>query len=228
MFAGADKSGQTTGCATGTANCDLHSVVDANGFPNTYPLYTPTAAVKDQQLTEATGPDGKCSPTFPGVAAPAGTLCGDYAVNTIQPFTQPYAPGTVVGKRLPLLTSDNIGDHLSAKGVSWAWYSGGWDNAAGNNGRDVKHPLGPGWTNGPTNTATGACVAPTGVNLASGAVFPNCPDALVPVPPSAVQLLRQLRGRDPRPRRPPEGRAAVHARRAERQASGRQLRQARR
>jgi phospholipase C len=31
IFAGADHSGQTTGCATGTADCDLHSVVDANG-----------------------------------------------------------------------------------------------------------------------------------------------------------------------------------------------------
>jgi phospholipase C len=26
----------------------------------------------------------------------------------------------------------NIGDRLSDAGVSWAWYSGGWDNAAGN------------------------------------------------------------------------------------------------
>ncbi len=81
-------------------------------------------------------------------AAPAGTLCGDYAVNTIQPFTQPYSPGTAVGRRLPLLTSDNIGDEMSARHVSWAWYAGGWDNAAGNNGRDAMHPLGAGWTNG--------------------------------------------------------------------------------
>ena len=47
IFANADKSGVTTGCSTGTANCDLHSVVDSNGFPNTYPLYTPTGAVND-------------------------------------------------------------------------------------------------------------------------------------------------------------------------------------
>ena len=43
----------------------------------------------------------------------------------------------LLGRRLPLLTSDNIGDELSAKKVNWAWYSGGWDNAAGNNGRDA-------------------------------------------------------------------------------------------
>ena len=105
IFANADKSGVTSGCATGTANCDLHSVVDANGFPNSsYPLYKPASAVVDGQLTEATNSSGVCSPSYPtgAVAAPAGTLCGDYAVNTTQPLTQPYAPGTAVGRRLPL------------------------------------------------------------------------------------------------------------------------------
>jgi phospholipase C len=176
VFPGADRSGQTTGCATGTANCDLHSVVDSNGMPVTYPYYSPSAGtVKDQQLTEAADPSGRCAPSFAGaVPAPAGTLCGDYAINTIQPFSQPYAPGTEVGKRLPLLHSANIGDALSARGVSWAWYSGGWDNAAGNNGRDRTHPLGAGWTAGPTSTATGTCTGP----VATGAVFPNCPDPL--------------------------------------------------
>ena len=176
IFANADKSGVTSGCATGTANCDLHSVVDANGFPNSsYPLYKPASAVVDGQLTEATNSSGACSPSYPtgAAAAPAGTLCGDYAVNTTQPLTQPYAPGTAIGRRLPLLTSDNIGDDMSAKGVSWAWYSGGWDNAAGNNGRDAMHPLGPGWTNGPVSATS--CADP---NAATNAVFPNCPDKL--------------------------------------------------
>ena len=49
--------------------------------------------------------------------------------------------------------------------MSWAWYSGGWDNADGNvNGR--------GWTNGNT---PGTCTDPQ--HLAT-AVYPNCPDAL--------------------------------------------------
>jgi acid phosphatase len=186
VFANADTSGigpgnPANGCATGTVNCDLHSVVDANGFPNaSYPLYKPASSVVDGQLTEAADSSGNCLPSFPtgAVPAPAGTLCGDYAVNTTQPFTQPYAPGTPVGRRLPLLTSANIGDQLSARRISWAWYSGGWDNAVGNNGRDATHPLGPGWTNGPTNTATGTCTPPAGQTVASGAVFPNCPDAL--------------------------------------------------
>jgi acid phosphatase len=177
VFPDADHSGQTTGCATGTANCDLHSVVDSAGMPVAYPYYSPAAGVTvtDQQLTEAADASSRCAPSFPGAApAPAGTLCGDYAINTIQPFTQPYAPGTMVGKRLPLLHSTNIGDALSAHGVSWVWYSGGWDNAAGNNGRDATHPLGAGWTAGPANTATGTCTGP----VARGAVFPNCPNPL--------------------------------------------------
>jgi acid phosphatase len=176
IFAGADHSGRTTGCATGTADCDLHSAVDANGMPASYPYYTPPAGtVKDQQLTEAADASGHCAPSFAGaVPVPAGTLCGDYAVNTIQPFTQPFTPGTAVGKRLPLLHSANIGDSLSAHGVSWTWYSGGWDNATGNNGRDATHPLGAGWTAGPSGTATGSCTGP----VATGAVFPYCPAPL--------------------------------------------------
>src|SRR5262249_11439610 len=163
-FAGADKSGiapgnPANGCASGTAHCDLHSAVDTNGFPNHYPLYTPTGAVVDGQLTEAAS-GGACQASFPAATAPAGTLCGDYAVTTTQPFTQPFAPGAAVGRRLPLLTSPNIGDELSARDTTWAWYSGGWDNAAGDNGRDPMHPLGPGWTNGPTDTGTGTCKAP--------------------------------------------------------------------
>jgi acid phosphatase len=137
----------------GGAN-DLHSVVDANGMPTAYPLYTPTTdAVKDQALTQA-------------CPAATGITCGDWAVNTIQPTYQPYAPGTADAKKLPPQKHPTIGDRLSAKGVSWAWYSGGWSNAAGNVGA-------PGWTNGAT--AAEGC---TDQNTAANAVWPNCPDKL--------------------------------------------------
>ncbi len=135
----------------GSAN-DLHSIVDANGFPNTYPLYTPTRPVKDSQLTV------KCP------APVAGLVCGDYAVNTTQPWFQPFAPGTANARRLMPLTTPNIGDRLTAAGVDWAWYSGGWSNANGDIG-------GPGWTNG----TVGPCSAPSTI---TGAVFPNCANAL--------------------------------------------------
>ena len=139
---------------------DLHSVVDANGMPNNYPLYTSPldGAVKDGALTASCDPPAGAPPTPPGV------LCGDWAVNTIQPPYQPYAPGTAVSRRLPPQTAPTIGNRLSDAGIDWAWYSGGWSNANG----DVN---GPGWTNG-----TGpACSDP---NALATAVFPNCPDKL--------------------------------------------------
>jgi acid phosphatase len=134
----------------GSAN-DLHSLVDTNGFPNsTYPLYTPTSAVKDGALTVPCG-----SPNS------AGRACGDYAVNTIQPPYQPHGSGA----QLPPQKGATIGDRLSQKGIDWAWYSGGWSNADGEVGA-------PGWTNG---TTPGTCTDP---QTASGSVYPNCPNAL--------------------------------------------------
>ncbi len=147
LWAGADQSGGSN---------DLHSIVDANGFPNaTYPLYHVAAGVtvKDSNLTV------KCNS-----GAPAGLACGDYAVNTTQPWYQPYSPGTADSRRLPPLTNTTIGDELNAKNISWAWYSGGWSNANGVIG-------GPGWTNGDGPT----CIDP---NANTSAVYPNCPDKL--------------------------------------------------
>jgi phospholipase C len=142
-----------TAVQDGSAN-DLHSIVDANGMPNASPLYAPATTVKDQRLTI------KCPPpvTVPNLA------CGDFAVNTTQPFFQPFSPDTAAALRLPPLTNATIGDRLTQAGVDWAWYAGGWSNANG----DVN---GPGWTNG-----TGPkCSDP---NAFTTAVFPNCPDLL--------------------------------------------------
>ena len=143
----------------GSAN-DLHSVVDANAMPTSYPLYASpaTTGLKDTQLTASCNPPAGALPTPPGV------LCGDYAVNTTQPPYQPFAPGTAPSRRLPPQTAPTIGDRLSGAGVDWAWYSGGWSNANGN--IDA-----PGWTNG-----TGPACADS--NALATAVFPNCPDKL--------------------------------------------------
>jgi phospholipase C len=104
-----------------------------------------------------------CSPPAPRPATPAGVVCGDFAVNTTQPFSQPFSPGTAVARRLPPLANPTIGDRLSDKHVDWAWYSGGWSNANGDVG-------GPGWTNG---TNPGVCMDP---QHNPAAVYPNCPD----------------------------------------------------
>lgn len=52
-----------------------------------------------------------------------------FAVNTVQPWTWPYYPGTADSVRLPLLDLTTIGDRLDSANISWAWYSGGWDSA---------------------------------------------------------------------------------------------------
>jgi acid phosphatase len=137
---------------------DLHSVVDVNGMPNNYDLYHSPSTVVDGALTASCAPGPGRGPTPPGV------LCGDYAVNTIQPPYQPYSPGTAPARRLPPQTAPTIGDRLSAAGVDWAWYSGGWSNADGDVGA-------PGWTNGTGPT----CADP---DAFATAVFPNCPDKL--------------------------------------------------
>jgi acid phosphatase len=136
-----------------------HSLLDANGFPNaTYPLYTPTRAVRDAAGTQACG----LSTTVSGLA------CGDFAVNTTQPAFQPSG---LFGAKLPAQTNPTIGSELSNANIDWAWYSGGWSNADGDVGA-------PGWTNGTVanpSTPTG-CTDP---NVDPGvAHWPECPDNL--------------------------------------------------
>ena len=148
---------------------DLHSVVDVNGMPASYPLYASPlgTAVVDRALTASCNPPAGRPPT------PQQVVCGDFAVNTIQPWFQPYSPGTPDSSRLPPLSTPTIGDRLSAAGIDWAWYSGGWSNANGSVGES-------GWTNGtgplPPNTSSAApCPDP---NAMPKAVWPNCTDTL--------------------------------------------------
>ncbi|MEP6696194.1 MAG: alkaline phosphatase family protein [Pseudonocardiales bacterium] len=135
-----------------TAPATEHAVLDSNGFPKAaYPLYTSPqpATTHDGTVTQQCGQPS----TYPGRA------CGNYTINTLLPSWEPtatYAP------QVPGFTNSNIGDQLSGAGVPWAWYSGGWDNAAGN-------VNGPGYTNGAGPT----CADP---DTAAGRTYPYCPD----------------------------------------------------
>ncbi len=86
-----------------------------------------------------------CTPLYEGAPASqraqvdgSGRLVKDgnftpdgYAINTVQPLDPPYhKSATDPAQRLPGLTGTTIGERLSEKGISWAWYSGGWDDAA--------------------------------------------------------------------------------------------------
>lgn len=50
-----------------------------------------------------------------------------FVVNTVFAATGPYPANAPKSKLLPLQTAPTIGDRLTARGVSWAWYSGGWN-----------------------------------------------------------------------------------------------------
>jgi phospholipase C len=54
-----------------------------------------------------------------------------YAVNTIQSRFKPHDAkyDAEPARLLPPQTLPTIGDRLTEKGISWAWYSGGWDDA---------------------------------------------------------------------------------------------------
>src|SRR5207249_779369 len=52
-----------------------------------------------------------------------------YAVNTAFSVNSPH-PANLPGYLLvPSQTFPTIGDRLSEKGISWAWYAGGWNEA---------------------------------------------------------------------------------------------------
>ena len=96
------------------------SVLDTNKMVASYPLYKATGAVVDGQLTQV------CAD---GQVANASLACGNFAVNTVQPSSP---PASTSGAKIPLIDDSrfpNIGDRMSAAGVTWNWYAGGWDAA---------------------------------------------------------------------------------------------------
>jgi acid phosphatase len=125
----------------------LRSIIDSNGMPVKYPLYNPTGPVRR-------GPVAVACPS-----PVAGRACGDFGVNTMQPSNPPFGS---FGAKIPLQTAPTIGDRLTAKGIDWAWYAGGWANAAG-------ETASPGYTNGPGPS----CSDP---NTAPGSTYPACPN----------------------------------------------------
>lgn len=52
-----------------------------------------------------------------------------YGVNTMEPIGGPHGAHIDKDLLLPVQTMTTIGDRLSEKGLAWAWYSGGWNEA---------------------------------------------------------------------------------------------------
>jgi acid phosphatase len=132
----------------------LNSIVDSNGMPVAYPLYTPTGTVRRGPLTA----------TCASLPAGVHVACGDdYAINTMRP---PFQPSGIFGAQLTVpQTAPTIGDRLNTAHIDWAWYAGGWSNANGNVG-------GPGWTNGTGPTCSDPdTIVPSTFPYCANAVF---------------------------------------------------------
>jgi phospholipase C len=61
-----------------------------------------------------------------------GVTPDGYAVNTLFTVNQPH-PAVPSNQLVPNQTFATIGDRLSERQVSWAWYSGGWNDALAGN-----------------------------------------------------------------------------------------------
>jgi phospholipase C len=84
-----------------------------------------------------------CTPVFPNAPetakaqlGPNGELIKDgfvtpdgFVVNTAYTVNSPHPPSVDPAQLVPNQTMATIGDRLSEKGISWAWYSGGWNDA---------------------------------------------------------------------------------------------------
>ena len=175
---------------TAAPHDDLHSVLDANGMPINVP-----ALHLDRLGPPSTRPAADRSPAArraTPAAAPAGVRLRqlrrqhDAAVRTSRPGTF----GAAAARRRPTPT---IGDRLTAAGVDWAWYSGGWDERQRQRRRPgLDERVGP------------ARDRPTGLlrperrpeQPSATRTLAALPGQPVPVPPPAVQLLRELLDRD--------------------------------
>ncbi|MGI8588879.1 MAG: alkaline phosphatase family protein [Chloroflexia bacterium] len=85
-----------------------------------------------------------CAPTWPnapaskvaqldanGMMVKDGAVTPDgYAINTLFTINSPHPANiTDTTQLVPEQTAPTIGDRLNDKGISWAWYSGGWNDA---------------------------------------------------------------------------------------------------
>jgi acid phosphatase len=65
-----------------------------------------------------------------GIMTRDGDVTPDgYVVNTAYSVNTPHPASTSKSQLVPAQTAPTIGDRLSEKGLSWAWYAGGWNKA---------------------------------------------------------------------------------------------------
>jgi acid phosphatase len=131
-------------CAPVYPSADTAAAKPTIAVVNTDATGKPLPSLKLAATSPASAMDGPPAYVLSGNITPANYF-GDgkfYAVNTMQPPYQPsgntpvdvngtdnlYAD-TSKATTLPPQTATNIGDLLTAKGVSWKWYAGSWSAA---------------------------------------------------------------------------------------------------
>lgn len=92
--------------------------------PEAYkPVFGPDGLLQRKEGSPASALIGPPDWLRPGKVTPDG-----YAFATFSPYAPigPYPPRDEI---LPMQTAPTIGDRLTEKGISWAWYAEGWDDA---------------------------------------------------------------------------------------------------
>lgn len=106
--------------------CDnfFQSVYGGSYFNHVYLIAAAVPVWPDAPESLVAKLDDKGKMIKDGIVTPDG-----YVVNHVLSRNKPYPPKSDTSQFLPSQTMPTIGDKLSEKGISWSWYSEGWDDA---------------------------------------------------------------------------------------------------
>lgn len=109
--------------------CDrfFHSAFGGSFLNHQWLIAAATPQFKNAPASIRAKMDAKGNLLEDGQVTPDG-----YIINTSLSVNTPRSVPDTTSTLVPYLTNPTIGDRLIEKGVSWAWYSGGWDTALAN------------------------------------------------------------------------------------------------
>jgi phospholipase C len=105
--------------------CDrfFHAAIGGSMLSHVWMIAARTARWPDAPDVARTRHDAHGNPTRGGYVTEDG-----YVIGTCQARSGPHSPRIADSLLVPAQDFDTIGDRLSEKGISWAWYAGGWDD----------------------------------------------------------------------------------------------------
>ena len=113
---------------TETTICDhfFHAAFGGSFLNHQWMIAAATPVFPNAPASVVVTLDGTGQLVSDGAVTPDG-----YVVNVMDPTASPHGAGADPATLVPPQLAPTIGDKLSAAGVDWGWYSGGWDNALG-------------------------------------------------------------------------------------------------